>query len=452
MAQYVTNFKIGNDIVYVKDAELAPIVADNQEQISNKLLYDTPENHGAVGNGVIDDTAALQETLDGGNKSILMAANKRYYVSTILRIDANTVIDLNGAELITTAGRILCNWLPDELLTGYDGKGNIVIKNGTITGGCISFIHANNVSLENIRFENCTNDHFLEICACNNYTITNCTFKGMRDSGGVLEYVNLDHCEPGNFPGFSELGSYDGTVNNNISVYGCTFELGSGAYAFGEDAFGVHSPKSSPTGNHTNIRFINNIVKGFTAYGIRINCMDNVIVANNMIDVPTYSIELGGWDVATDVQISGNEFLNLGVDSATFYLLFRAAGVNRLRIVGNTYGSNRLTRFYRYYDADSVFSTVAFDPVTYTASDTIKFPVTQFNTIRVQSGYTSSGTLHTDIVRSYGNQNFVIGDTYHVIRMNNDATAVILGTMTITDDYTLTFSGIGVRNFSLSKE
>lgn len=265
-----------------------------------------PEQYGALGNGISDDSSAIQSALNNSGV-ILFSSKKTYKVTTTLRVKANTVIDLNGATINSTNKHLLFNFLSSDTFTGYNGNGNITVKNGTIIGGAISFGHGDCILLENVIFKDSLNDHFLEIAGCRNYIIRNCKFVGMADvQTSVYEYINLDPCVHQAFPWLADGSAfYDGTKNDGITVDNCFFSLGEGEYAYGFNAFGVHGIWDANT-FHQNIVLINNVINGFTGCGLRLNNMNNVYVYGNKINVAGDGIRIGDVGQSTKVLIKAN--------------------------------------------------------------------------------------------------------------------------------------------------
>lgn len=265
----------------------------------------TPEMYGAKGNGTDDDTSAIQSALNNGGL-VLFSPGKTYKTTDVLRVYANTVIDLNGCSITCTGKHMFFNFLGSSTFTGYNGNGNITIRNGTLIGGAISFGHAENVLLENVSFKNSLNDHFLEICACKNYRINHCSFVGMQYlTSSVMEYINIDPCFRSPFPWLDNASSafYDGTVNDGIYIDGCRFSLGLSDYAYGYNAIGVHASDGNA---HKNISITRNEINGYTGCGIRLNNMQGVLVDGNAISTVGDGIRIGDVKACSDLIIKNN--------------------------------------------------------------------------------------------------------------------------------------------------
>ncbi len=274
--------------------------------------YITPEEYGAVGNGVDDDSNAIQNAVD--NKGlVLFSPGKNYKVVSTIRLKKDTVLDLNGATITSANKHLFFNFLSSDTFTAHNGNGNIAIKNGTIIGGAISFGHGDGITIENVTFKDSINDHFLEIAGCKNYAVRNCKFIGMADvQTSVYEYINVDPVTHAAFPWLADGSAfYDGAKNDCIFIDSCYFSLGTGNYEYGFNAFGVHGVAGQSV-KHKNIRLTNNKVLGFTGCGFRINDMENVFIANNDIRVAGDGIRVGDVGQSTDVIIKGNVIIASG--------------------------------------------------------------------------------------------------------------------------------------------
>lgn len=271
-----------------------------------EILYSTPEHYGAKGDGTTDDTGAIQLAVNNGGK-VVFKTGANYKITATLRLAKDTILDLNGATITSTAKRMLFNFLATDTFTAYNGNGNITIKNGTLIGGSIAFGHGENIRFENVTFLNCMNDHIMEVCACKNYVVESCRFIGMADSQtSVYEYINLDMAIHGAFPHLPDGSAfYDGMKNDGVKVNNCYFSLGEGAFAYGFNAMGVHGG-GGVSDPHKNITFTNNTVKGFTRCGFRANDMQGVYISGNNIQVSGDGVLVGDKVSVDDITIINN--------------------------------------------------------------------------------------------------------------------------------------------------
>lgn len=271
--------------------------------------FATPEMYGAVGDGVADDTVAIQKAVQ--DKRLLFGAGRKYKITTVVVVDEGTVIDMNGSTLICTYKQSFFNFHNGDSYGGYNGNGNITIRNGTIIGGAIGFIHGKHIRLENLIFQNTLKDHFIEICACRDFRVKDCMFIGMQNmTGRALEYINIDTnasyaAFPHNSSHQSDATFYDMATNADITIQDCYFAPGDGDYAYGYNAIGVHSRNVDNT-YADGVALINNTIKGFTGCGLRINAMRKAYIAGNNIMADGDGIRVGDVADCDDVVIVNN--------------------------------------------------------------------------------------------------------------------------------------------------
>jgi hypothetical protein len=70
----------------------------------------SPEVFGAIGDGLIDDTIALQQCLSSSS-NIQFGYNKVYRITSSLTLVSNKTIDMNNSVIITNDGTTINNWL-----------------------------------------------------------------------------------------------------------------------------------------------------------------------------------------------------------------------------------------------------------------------------------------------------------------------------------------------------
>lgn len=265
----------------------AKVDADFLKTIEN--AYVTPEQFGAVGDGTTDDTAAIQAAANVGGL-IIFGKGKTYKVTSVIRLKANTIIELNTAVILCTGKHLFFNFLDTDVFTGYNGKGNLIIRNGTIKGGSLSFWHAENILLDNVSFLDCENDHWLEICACKNYIVRNCRFIGMKNlANAYLEYINIDPCATAHNTAFTggtyPAGNYDDTNVQELTIESCYFNINetNSTYGYMHNAIGCHTPYAM---YHKNIRMVNNEIYNFQQMALRLSDMENAVFENNYVYSP----------------------------------------------------------------------------------------------------------------------------------------------------------------------
>lgn len=443
------------DFVKLNGYDVKDVVSRNSINSINDTLsgIKRPEDFGCVGDGLIDDTVSFQNTLNDGGY-ILGTKGKNYKITETLVVDSDTVLDLNNATLTAdNLSHIFYNFSQDDTdVLVYNGNGNITIKNGTIIGGAISFIHAHNVLLENIHFRNTNNDHVIEICACNGYTITNCIFDGISNLyPSVREMINIDPCVYNSFPWLPEgSGTYDGTKNNNIVITNNTFRPSDNTnYAYMQRAMGCHNHTNA---KHSNIVFSGNMVLGNsdTDFVVNLQDMTNVMVSNNLM-TSKYAVFINGCDY---VSILGNKsycndssprvFCMPSSDNVSTHISFIGnVLINRRGKILGSYNSGKLSM-------DAMQSSNEWNGNTNTINTEI--PVTDVNTMILQIGAVDSAQLSTHIVKSFPSRGFQVNESFPLFMKYGLAIVTVTGEKQITISTDVSGGYTNCRHLMLEKE
>lgn len=315
------NLKFGRELEPSKDYlminsfEDENSLVDEDDEISESFYalvdYATPEMFGAIGDGIVDDSDAINEMFDAGYSFVEFGKDKIYRVTKDVVINANICIDLNGSTLTSfdVSPKILNFKSKDTELYGYSGNGNIVIKNGIIDGLSVALFHGSDITIENIDFQYTNSTHTVQICACKNIIVEKCSFKGVKlstASNPHYDIINIDPCDYTAFP-LVPLGSpaFDGTECSYITVNNCLFSKGNRDGYGGFVAVGIHY--TIDNGNrHNNIVVSNNTIIYAEGWGIRLNDCESSKVLNNWIVTNKYGIEVGKFTQEDDIEISGN--------------------------------------------------------------------------------------------------------------------------------------------------
>ena len=276
-------------------------------ELKNKTV--SVKDFGAVGNGVANDTVAIQKAIDfvsllGGGDVIFPSGT--YMVKDYLFAKSNVNLIGHNATFVYT-----------DTLTGADTLGIVYLSNSTGYGGGITNVlvegirfkgdfskndkgyiqamhHASNITYRNCTFEEVlTRNHIFDLCGSENITIDNCTFIGFNPVSG-REYVEAIQTDYSWYAGLSykseqERSVSDGLPTRNVRVINCRF-----LPVYNADKT-IKYVAPNPLGTHSqigeimmeNITFSNNtVIDGYTGveakglitfYGI-----SNLVIENNL--------------------------------------------------------------------------------------------------------------------------------------------------------------------------
>ena len=255
------------------------------------------KDFGAKGDGISDDTTAIQKALKialtEGYVNIYFPKGV-YMINGRLAVYHNTYLKLDSDAVIRRIdeGGFLSNGEPK----GDVQYGNIYIDGGiwdadnnhTQFAGCVHFSlgNADNFVIKNAKFLNNHGNHVLDIAGCHNVIIDNCQFLNLwRDPNGIRDYVEAVQLAPFNPLGQTDWAesSYNYRQCENIIVSNCIFgksEDIKSNYESWATGIGNHGDQN-PHGSVTKNIFIENCVFNECTYtGIRPFTWYNVFIRN----------------------------------------------------------------------------------------------------------------------------------------------------------------------------
>lgn len=288
----VSNLVDENMQKYIEDGTIADLInegilgefitkLDLLEQIVNTLDTRVHIYREIPLNATISEIQAIFDLPNP--KIITFSENGEYNLSQPISINKDTTINLNNATLTFTNTTSFRNFKITDEFIQYNGNGNITIKNGSIIGGSIAFIHATDISFKSITFKEINMDHVMELCALNGVLIEDCNFYGVAnqaDSRNYVECINLDNCTYLAFPSFNENSiTYDGTLCNNIKIKRCNFRnsLVDGYTQY--SAIGNHSYVENAL--HNNLEISDCGFYNFKNHAIQLQNVRNILIERN---------------------------------------------------------------------------------------------------------------------------------------------------------------------------
>lgn len=241
------------------------------ESLENRdLKLINVRDKGAMGDGVTDDSAAIQQALDeayanGGGEVYIPAGT--YALKATLLIYSNTRVRCDMGAKIIRAARI-SNLIRSGIgnVPAYDGVQNVEIIGGTwdfnaeqfpSPGSHFMFGHCENIIIRDATILNVYNNHHIEFNAVRGGRVLNCIIKGYYGTRTATEAIQLDLMKSATQ--FSHYGLYDNTTCDDILIQGCWFE---------DLCRGIGSHSATKGFYHTNIRIVDNHFKNLTAHAI----------------------------------------------------------------------------------------------------------------------------------------------------------------------------------------
>ncbi|MGG3651366.1 BppU family phage baseplate upper protein [Bacillus pseudomycoides] len=239
---------------------------------------------GAKGDGVTDDTNAIQKALDLaktlGSVEVIIP-NGTYCITKYLVVYKNTNIKMQKKTILLRGhgGGFFKNGNKGDVFTGYDGHGNITIEGGTLDGNVLNYNYGFNhtgwargrsLTFRDITFKDVINAHFMDINACDGVLIENCRFLGYKDITADQSRLFSEAIQIANHTqlGYNEFGAWDGEPSKNVTVKDCYFGS-SGTAGMGPVATGVGNHGSVYDLYNSGIYVVNCVFDDMTYAGVR---------------------------------------------------------------------------------------------------------------------------------------------------------------------------------------
>jgi hypothetical protein len=291
---------VSEGFIYYDTTVNTPIYWDGEEWVYHGVL--NIKNFGAKGDGVTNDTKAIQSALNiaKSNGKLRLYIPEGVYNTTSLRLYKNSYISLHPNAVIKRIGNggkvfINGNVGDTEYTNGFNGEGNLHFYGGTIDlntmdapiardKGTTAFDlgHSANISFRNLTIINGQNGHYFQLSSCRDVLFDECWFGDVRYTNKVYKNFELIQIEVATKLSFPTFGGYDGTASRDITIQNCHFEniiRGVGTHSYVKDKDGV-TPLYL---NGENIRITNNTFKNSISYVGSFIAFEGVVFENNRI-------------------------------------------------------------------------------------------------------------------------------------------------------------------------
>lgn len=322
------------------------------------------KDFGAVGDGVTDDTAAIQAALTANaGKSIVFPSEATYKVTSGLTVGAGTVLILYGATINASSSHFTVFTL---------GSGCSVFG-GTINGAGNGTANVNGNAIKALGTNNAPSaPTYITGPVIRDVTINNVGFYGVYMqycTAAVVQNCQINHV---GYAAVVGLSCTDGVLDSN-TIYDVSPGSSSNAYGLAFSRYVTALNDTTVNPRSKNCRITNNRISGVTIWeAIDTHAADGIIIANNTIDncatgIACVASGLSGSDdiASSSIVIEGNSItLTSGLGSAIVVAGAIAGGttvdysdtvvISGNRITGGGQAGNVITGSINVYSAKNV--------------------------------------------------------------------------------------------------
>lgn len=278
------------------------------------------KTYGAKGDGVTNDTEAVQDALNSNCAIIIFDSGE--YLCDRLNVPSNKILIGKNAHIHANKNNT-CLFInkSDGSIGADQANTNIIFYGLEISGenaencSLITMGHCNNIFIINCYLHDCRGYHSIAFNSCSQCLIENCTITEYGGASSTTESIQLDICnDAGSFQWF---GPYDSYPTQNIKICNCTI-IGKSSLINNTGGYcGIGNHLIADNAKINRILISNCVIKSFSRgisficgsmlkindsiitecncgiYAEKIDCStisNNTLIGNNNNDINTYYI------------------------------------------------------------------------------------------------------------------------------------------------------------------
>lgn len=329
--------------------------------------------YGAVGDGVTDDTAAIQALLDRDN-AYLYVPNGIYNITSNLRLRDNPTIMFESKDAIFKRMSDDCNYMfinggEGDNFSAYNGNGNIKMVGGTLdlnsnvyktVNSAFMLRHSSSNLFKDMDVLDVANGHAWDMNGCLDNIFDNCRALGWRDLTANKSLVAQEAWQL-SVAGkdIFEWSAQDGTTNRRIRFRNCyTGNSGTEGSVAYNVAVGNHSAYTTPNAEY--VYFDDCHFEGGNYYALRLlgfrHVWTNNCKVNDFVGLVALHASTGLVWTPTGEQTDKSDSVAYGIHlkNVDFYVKDNSTNREAILLQGSTTSNGALVNYCSKASFDNV--------------------------------------------------------------------------------------------------
>lgn len=293
------------------------------------------KTYGAKGDGVTNDTEAVQDALNSNCAIIIFDSGE--YLCDRLNVPSNKILIGKNTHIHANKNNT-CLFInkSDGSIGADQANTNIIFYGLEISGenaencSLITMGHCNNIFIINCYLHDCRGYHSIAFNSCSQCLIENCTITEYGGASSTTESIQLDICDDAG--SFQWFGPYDSYPTQNIKICNCTI-IGKSSLINNTGGYcGIGNHLIADNAKINRILISNCVIKSFSR-GISFICGSMLKINDSIITECNCGIYAEKIDCST---ISNNTLIgNNNNDLNTYYIGIHVINTENILVDSN---------------------------------------------------------------------------------------------------------------------